>query len=80
MDALEASGPADNVAQFILGVESLEREAHALRRTGSPSHLPAIKGITQKLVSQATMFKIQSKAAAMLGNAGQVRASDSPQG
>lgn len=80
MDALEASDSADNVTRFLRAADTLGREIDTLRKTGNPSRLPAIKEITQKLVGQATMFKLQSKAAAILGHLDQVRSSETPQG
>lgn len=51
-----------NVARFNLDVDHLHQYASTLWVTGSPKHLPAIKDITQRLISHAFAFKAQLEA------------------
>lgn len=57
MHAHDTGSLAEDVLQFMLSVDTLGKDVDAIRKTGSPSHLPAIKETSQKLVSQAIAVK-----------------------
>ena len=58
MEPLVADEPLRDVA-FTTGVDHLSREVHALRKTGNPQHLPAIKDVTQRLVAELAALAAQ---------------------
>jgi hypothetical protein len=59
MEPLVADEPIRNVVAFATGVDHLSREVHALRKTSNPQHLPAIKDVTQRLVTELASFASQ---------------------
>ena len=47
------------IAAFSTDVDNLAREVHTLRKTGNPQHLPTIKDVTQRLITQLLAFSAQ---------------------
>jgi hypothetical protein len=74
MEALVAVGLAGNVVQFVQGAGALISEANSIRKSGSPSSLPDLRKLSEKLTSQAAVLKTRLKASrATLAEEDQVR-------